>query len=541
MVFRVVLLVFFVAVSAQCVVAQAGLDSMLTLVDRAVDGFDTYVSRKESRISFLRGELGRAVSLQSRYEIENNLYEEYLPFVKDSALFFLDLGIATAEEMGDVSKVLYSKARKSLLCSSTGSFIEAINILEASDTVGADAVAMAAFYRAKCQAYNEISYYSPIEEDKRLYKSISDDSRRRFYAVADPDDSDVLFSRELDALDANELDTSLAINDRWLAGITKGSHPYALATLYRYLEYKARRDTAEMMYWLGESVLTDVRRGVMDQGSMWEMANQIMLMGQVDRSYRYICFTSDCANRFGSRQRLSQISPLLTSIARQYKSQVEEQKSRMAVTIVVISVLSLSLLGMLMYVVRQRDRLKVMRDDLARGGEEMARLNECLRASNSHLTEVSKVRDVYMGRFMGLCSKFADRLDDLRQKVSNRLKKQQMQELYQLIRSEEFQTNYQNELYRTFDEAFLQIFPDFVVKLNALLRPDAQLEQPAQGGLSAQIRVFAMIRLGITDSGQISEFLSYSVNTIYNYRAQVKRGAIVDKAEFERLVMEIEA
>jgi len=521
--------------------ATTRLDSILTLIDKSITEFDTYVARKEARITFLRSEIRRASTPQSRYEVAMSLYEEYLPFVKDSAIYYLDLGVASAQTMGDKSKVVECNARKSLLCSSTGSFVESMNILKSTDTTSVDSNAMAVYYHAMCQVCNEIAYYSPIEAERKVYKAMSRACLQCFYATASPSDNDALFCHELDALDAGQLDSSLAINDRWLAQIDKGSHPYALATLYRYLEYKARHDTTEMMLWLGESVLTDIRRGVMDQGSMWEMANQIMLMGQVDRSYRYICFTSDCASRFGSRQRLSQISPLLNNIAQKYKEQVEASRARMRVTLIVISLLGVLLLVSLIYVWNQREKLRVMRDDLARNAGEMERLNMCLQATNAHLTEASKVRDEYMGRFMGLCSSFADRLDELRQKVSNRVKKQQFQDLYQLTRSEEFLTDYQDELYRNFDEAFLRIFPQFVEKFNALLRPECQVEPTEKGRLSTQIRIFAMIRLGITDSGQISEFLRYSVNTIYNYRAQVKKGAIGDRADFERQVMEIDS
>lgn len=131
-----------------------------------------------------------------------------------------------------------------------------------------------------------------------------------------PTSNSVFQCRELDALNAHGNREAMRINDQWLSHIEKGSHPYALVTLYRYLAYKAENDSTRMMYWLAESVLTDIKNGVMDQGSMWEMANQLMGLNDVDRAYKYISFNSICANRFGSRQRLAQISPCCRSSPR---------------------------------------------------------------------------------------------------------------------------------------------------------------------------------------------------------------------------------
>ena len=132
--------------------------------------------------------------------------------------------------------------------------------------------------------------------------------------------------REMLAQGRKDYRQALAINNEWLHNVKPGSPEYALISFYRYLDYKALGDSIQMMYSLGESVLADIRNAVMDQGSMWEMANLLMANGDVDRSYRYICFTSDCADRFGSRQRLSNISPLLTRIAKEYKAKEEKSE-----------------------------------------------------------------------------------------------------------------------------------------------------------------------------------------------------------------------
>ena len=283
------------------------------------------------------------------------------------------------------------------------------------------------------------------------------------------------------------------------------------------------------------------------------MANQLMSRGDVDRSYRYICFTSDCADRFGSRQRLSHISPLLSRIAQVYKAKEERSNRSLRYTITAISILSLLLLIALAYVHRKRNQLAVTRDHLAQSNNQLqdtnaqlsslnnqlSSLNSQLTTLNSQLSEANRVKDEYVGRFLRLCSIYIDRLEDIRKKVIKRVKNKQYAELVELTRSAEFSNKESNELYANFDTAFLQLFPTFVADFNALLKPESRIAQSDDNTLNTPIRIFALIRLGISDSSKIAEFLHYSVNTIYNYRANIKNGAIGDRAEFEDKVKTI--
>ena len=305
-------------------------------------------------------------------------------------------------------------------------------------------------------------------------------------------------------------------------------------------------DSIQAMYWLGESVLSDIRNAVMDQGSLWEMANLLMTKGDIDRSYRYICFTSDCADRFGSRQRLSRISPLLSHIAKQYKTNEEKSNRSLCYTIAVISLLSVLLLAALVYVYRKRNQLAMTRDQLAKSNEQLkdtntqlSSLNSQLALLNLQLSEANRVKDEYVGRFLRLCSVYIDKLEDMRKKVIKRVKNKQFNELAELTRSADFTGKETDELYENFDNAFLQLFPSFVYEFNALLKPENRVMPPDNKSLNTIIRIFALIRLGITDSSKIAEFLHYSVNTIYNYRANIKNGALCDRTEFEDRVRQI--
>lgn len=285
------------------------VDSLLHCIDEAIDHSAQYVSRKEQRIRQLQQQLSQAKNPHAEYQLSYRLYEEYTPFVNDSAIIYLKRCIEIARKTGRHSEVGKCQALIAIRCSSTGKFIEALNTLNAIDTTQLDNIAKGTYYMAYNHVYSEIIYYrNPITPEAQ-YGAMAAEYRQRMYAALPPTSNSVFQYRELDALNAHDNREAMRINDQWLSHVEKGSHPYALVTLYRYLAYKAENDSTRMMYWLAESVLTDIRNSVMDQGSMWEMANQLMGLNDVDRAYKYISFSSISANRFGSRQRLAQISP----------------------------------------------------------------------------------------------------------------------------------------------------------------------------------------------------------------------------------------
>ena len=144
-----------------------------------------------------------------------------------------------------------------------------------------------------------------------------------------------------------------------------------------------------------------------------------------------------------------------------------------------------------------------------------------------------------MGHFMRLCSMYIDKIDTFRKRVNKMVKNHEYDDLYQLTRSQEFRDKELEDLYVSFDSAFLHLFPNFINDFNALLRPEEHIVVEEKDRLNTSIRIFALIRLGIDDSSKIAEFLHYSVNTIYNYRARIKNGALGDREQFEQRVREI--
>ena len=533
--------------------AQHNLDSLYRCLDKEIARFPEYVAHHDSEVALLKEELEKATDDALRYDLNFRLYDKYRPFINDSALYYLRQCVDLAERLHSRSKVNECRALMALRCINTGMYTEAFDLLKQVRSAEMDTSALGVYYEAYNHVYNELAYYTHLADMKETYQTEAKKYEDLMLAIL-PDTSDAAFlRREMADLNAGRLQQSKATNDAWLRRVTPGSHRYALVALYRYLEYKAQGDSTEMMYWLVESALSDVRNSVMDQGSLWELANQLMLQGDVDRSYRYISFTSKCATRYGSRQRSWQIAPLLSEIANNYKRQSERSSHRLRLTIIGISVLALLLLASLFYVNRQRKRLAVAQREQRRTNQLLADANEQLQGQNQALSDVNeqlhamtdelaesnRVKEEYVGRFMRLCSVYIDKMDLFRKRVNKLIKNREYEELYNATRGQESKHQQLEELYSSFDAAFLHLFPNFVVEVNRLLQPEQQMELEKGQRMNTDLRILALIRLGIDDSSKIAEFLNYSVNTIYNYRARLKTNALVDRDNFEPLVKKI--
>ena len=465
-------------------------------------------------------------------------------------MYFLHQCITLADNMGDRSAAVRCRSLMAIRCSNIGMYDEALNILDSIRPEGIDSLALGTYYEAYNNVYSELSYYTRLDEMHRLYDAKSSHYEQLMLATLPPTSESCFLRREQRAQTEGRLDESMAINDEWLKTVESGSHPYALVALYRYIEYKLQGDSAQMIHWLVESVLADIRNAAMDQGSMWELANELMLQGDLEKASSYISFTSDCANRYGSRQRNWQIAPLLATIAKNYKAQSERNTAQLRMTLIIISLLALLLLGLLLFLHRRnrqlvtaRQALKASNDELATANSQLAEqtkelstLNAQLSTLNAQLSESNRVKEEYIGRFMSLCSQYIDKLDDYRKMVNKKMKNKELEELFRISKSTELKEKELEELLLNFDSVFLHLFPNFVNDFNALLQPDMRVQPKEENRLTTEIRIFALIRLGIEDSSKIAEFLHYSVNTIYNYRARIKNGAFGSREQFERQI-----
>ena len=526
--------------------APIDLEQEYRKLDKAIEESERYVQERDQRIEGLKTALVVTKSVTAQYEICHSLYEEYHSYMNDSAIHYLSRCIALAEKTGDRVSAEQCQLQLAFQCTESGMYYEAMDILRSLDVKQiSDARNLQKYYSTLSHLYSELGYYCRVPHLQQGYFASSDQYKQLIDTTVCSSD-EALQIKELSCYAAGDAKGALRYSDLRLKQVKEDSHEYAIVAFYRHLDYRLLGDSVQSRYWVTQSALNDVKNAVMDQGAMWELANMLMADGDMDRAYRYIRFAWQCAAKFNTVKRNNQISPVLTAISDNYETSLRHANRQLLVLAVVASLLAALFLGILFYSRRQRKKLARARNELSASNTQLAQLNtqlsslnDQMRQTNLKLNESNRVKDEYVGRFIHLCSFYIDRLDEVRKRVNKMVKSKDLEALNKFTGNSELRDKNLTELYEMFDSTFLHLFPNFVDDFNALLRPDSRISLPDGKTLNTDIRIFALIRLGIEDSSRIAEFLHYSVNTIYNYRAKIKNGAIGDRDTFESQVKAI--
>lgn len=550
---RLIVLLFSLMLSPMAVMplmASPNCDSLYVELDKAILQSNEFVKQREARIGQLQAKLASAHSLQAKYDIAFSLYQEYRSYQNDRALKYINQCIDLADKLGDKNKWGNAISLLAFQASTTGAYAESWDVLKEVDKEALDHESLCNYYWAYQHLYGEMAYYANVPHLKKYYQGKFQIYSDLVMSVLDHTDDRYLQMLEIKYRDAGKMQQALKVNDQRMAKVSKGSHEYAIVCFYRALIYKNNNRLDDACYYLLCSALSDVRLAVMDQGSLWELANLLSKnsnQNQLDRSYNYIKFAWQAATTFNTPIRSRQIMPVLTTIEESYQKQVTSTNRRLKIMIGWSVVLLVLVMGLLFYVNKQRQRiamahrkqkqtnreLQTANENLSKAIENLNKANESLNAMNEDLNESNKMKEMYIGRFLRLCAIYVDKIETMRKRVTKLVKSRELTKLLTMMQADH---EYIGELYDYFDSAFLKLFPNFVEEFNALLKPEERIVLEDDNKLTTTIRIFALIRLGIEDSSKIAEFLHYSVNTIYNYRAKVKNGALCDRDVFEEKV-----
>lgn len=541
------LILLFLAVLPLNAKDDDDLQAIYKQIDEAIDHSPEYVAEYEKKIEGKRLKYVKAPAPEEKYQLAFQLYESYKSFMNDSALFYIDEAEQWAVRMNQPTRVGNCRVLRAFQCSTVGYYSEALTFLKSVNKNELDSVGLRNYYMTQMHVYGELGYYSKILSMQSGYYKNRSLYRDSLFAIASHDSPDYYMNRIYQLQEQNRMAEARDVSEKWLRLVAPNSRDYAIVCYYRWMSSETAE---EKQYWLAQSALSDIRHAVMDQASLLQLAEILNDKGDLERSYKYIRFTWDCNNRFNTRMRSWQITPILNVIENNYQKAVDHNTKVLWTSVVVVSVLAILLLGVLFFLHRRnrqldaaRQALKTSNDELeganrmlATQTEELSTLNTQLSALNSQLSESNQVKEEYIGRFMSLCSQYIDKLDDYRKMVNKKMKNKELEELYRLSKSSELKERELDELLQNFDSVFLHLYPNFVDEFNALLQPEMRFQKRDDNRLVTEIRIFALIRLGIEDSSKIAEFLHYSVNTIYNYRARIKNGALDNRESFERRV-----
>lgn len=521
-------------------------DSLFMMLDLTMSDKEVYDTEKERRINSLKG-IVRAKNLSATeiYYSNKRLIIEYSDYSFDSTMVYLQKNKLIAGDLED--RILEYEVDLSLvsLLAASGRYKEAVDILEKVEHNDLPEHLIVEYFSIHKKVYEQVAYYAVIPENKQAYNAIYQNSADSLLKYLSPESDQYLSIIEKQHRDARELEKAKEINSLRLAKTKTNTHAYSLITFERALLFELEGDLEKEAEWLILSAVSDIKNAVKDNASLAKLADLLYQDNQVDKAYSYIKFSFEDAAFYNSRLRFVAISNVLPVITEAYQLKTREQTTHLRNRLLIISIMALLLLGTLFILYRQIKNLGRARNELTRVNNELIQLNDNLKVTNeelrelySDLSEANKVKELFIGNFLAICSDYIDKMDTYRDLINKYITSHKTKELYDITKSRKMIDKEIKLFYENFDNTFLEIYPDFVRDFNLLLKEDGRIEL-RNGKMNTELRIFAFIRLGIKESSNIAKLLRYSVNTVYNYRVKVKNNAEVPRDDFEDLVMKI--
>lgn len=413
------------------------------------------------------------------------------------------------------------------------------------------------YYRVKRTLYGWMcTYYTKSSEQHKLWEEKTMNYRDSLLSVDAIKNMsrDIVMADKYNAL--RQPEKALKMLKPYSAQASEATpNPFVCFTLAHAYILSGNRTKA--IYYLTLTAIADLRSATCEYQALPMLAQILFDQGDVERAYTYLLCSMEDASYCKAGLRSIEASTIFPIIDKQYKQREKEQRERDHLLMYGLVGLSFILIAMVVYLRKQMLKLRQMRqkqslynkqlsaanqqmheanEKLQVALQEVKRTNEELQNTYSQLRMTDKVKEEYIARYLNRCRMYLDQLAEFRSATLRLIKNRHFEELANQLKRDLNAKAEQTQFYEDFDAAFLTLFPDFVASFNALLQPEHQLSVKKNGLLNTELRIYALIRLGIHDTTRIAHFLDYSTATVYNYRSKIRNKAICSPEEFESLV-----
>lgn len=533
------------------------IPQLLATLDSILVQTGELASQKELKIAQLKKKLSNAANLEEEFWINKMLYDESFVFNADSAMKYVDRNIQIATELKKKDWQDEWLINRSFMFAATGLLKEAGEVLEKVDSTSLSDGLKLSYYYQRSYLYSHLGQYMGDQKQvNNKYYNEFENANKHMLALVRPKDPLYWWC----VASCNELSPGDSLFSA-LENVVLSSHhntrldamnAYGLSNMYKRLG-----DKEKTMIYLIYSAMADLRVCNRDIASLQELSSLLYDTGDIDRAYAYMNYCLKAALLYPNRVRIINISTELDKIYANYQQRDIRWRNSLQNYLYVVTFFSIILVLALIGLYRQTKKLRKSRTELdsanhslnqhvvelsqmhkqlALANQELQNLNELLRSANQKLQESNDVKEEYIGYVFSICSNYISKLDEYRKNINRKLKTGQFEEARQLTDNSSLTQNELKDFYANFDAIFLRVYPDFVADLNSLLRPEEQILLKDASELNTEVRIYALVRLGINDSVKIADFLHCSPQTVYNHRLRMRNKAIIPKDKFAEAV-----
>lgn len=537
------------------------IEHLLTRLDSVLACSDKYVAEKEAKIEELRKRQSVNLKPEEKLWLNKMFYDEFYVYNADSAMVYVNENINISRELGRKDWEQEWLLNKVFLLSATGLLGEAEDVIKGMNIENLNKDLMFQYYDSKIYLYSHLGqyigerpeltryYYEREAELKRIAQDYVTPEHSSYYSFYASLHKDYPRSPQGDSI---KVQLKKIVDRSTLSSRRDAINSYTLAVMF-YNE----GDEDNYIKYLVYSAIADIKISNRDIASLEELSNILYSYNDIDRGYAYIGYCLKAALLYPNRVRVVNISSVMDKLQHAYQKRNAEQESKLRSSLYAMSVMSIVLLVSILFIYVQYRKLVKSRKELdesnrllnmhvkelsdaqqmlADVNKELSEVNEKLKISNNQLQESNYVKEEYIGYVFSICSSYISKLEEYRKSIGRKLKAGQIDDIKSMTSSTTIVQSELKEFYHSFDAIFLHVYPDFVEDFNSLLRPEERVVLKEGELLNTELRIYALVRLGISDSVKIAEFLHCSPQTVYNNRLKTRNKAIIPKEEFAETV-----
>ncbi len=490
-------------------------------LDAAMSQASRYAALYQHTLDSL-GVLGTEVYASGKLDSAWNLYmktaERYRSFNTDSALLYSMRAGQVAKLQGDISHIQLSRLIEISSLSTAGLFADARILLDSISTQPMTSEVRLAYWKSARMFYSYQGVYVEGQEyfthRYRRYCNQYSDSLIQHLPTTDLFRVFLVCERKVAEGQYESAGKEL---ECVISHLSESDNLYAMFSFQLAEVYRHRRDMDNYALWLSRAAAGDIKANVREGLALPTLGTLLYESGYLNEAFTYMNFALEDATRGQARMRMVAIANLMPVIDAAYKEKISASRDQLIVYLMMVLLLLIVSMSLLWVLWRQK---------------------AAARESQRRLAVQARAQNTYMGHFIGLCSSYADRFESLVRMVSRKLAAGEVTELQKMIKSGKFAEEREDNFDDMFDKAFLDIYPDFVTRFNALLKSDEQLTLRPGGLLTTELRIYALVRLGVDESQRIAQILHCSVSTVYSYRNRMRNRAI-DRDGFEQAVRDM--
>jgi len=508
---------------------QAGTDSLYSLLKQEIGKKNYYDQLKEHRITLLKQQLKTSShnNLVTQYIICKQLSQSYHKFVFDSVYVYLQRQLQLGILMNDVLKQYEVEITLGDIQLARGMFKETFDYLRQIKVSILPDSTKQQYYKLKSLAYNNLALYN-VDSNSPKYAEISRNSLNTAIALAKPGSyeeainlanlqvvsghPDKAFNIYYDLLN----DRSITLHERAMIAFNIGGHS----------------TEEQKIKWLMKSVIYDIQSSTNETLAAFDLGKIFVRRRQFSEAELLLNLALQQSHQYGNRKQESEVIAVLKTVEAQRIIDLANKKNNFLTFIILISVIAASGIAYAAYLVYNQSKKIKVREAIVQ------QKNTELDSINRKLLEDARIKEEYIGYFFNIISGHIVKLDKIKKGVTRNLKAMNYQEVFKIAQEIDI-TQDRADLFYTFDSIFLKLFPNFIIKFNALLKPEDQIWPKRNEILNTHLRLYALVRLGITDNQAIANILETAVNTVYTYKTRIRSKAIVSAENFERMIMEI--